>query len=66
MSVKHTYFLYFTLSFPLEMHMVHIEDKFINFTTGEYDIGAAVQDPLGLAVLGMFFQVDNIKPQVCQ
>lgn len=50
-------------SFPLEMHMVHIEDKFINFTDGTYDIGAAVADPLGLAVLGIFFQVDNDKPQ---
>ena len=44
--------------------MVHIEDKFVDFSTGEFDIEGALDDPLGLAVLGIFFEVDNAKPQV--
>ena len=44
--------------------MVHVEDEYINFTTGEVDLGGAVADPHGLAVLGIFFQVDDDKPQV--
>ena len=46
------------------MHMVHIEDKYINKATKEYDWDGAIADPKGLAVLAMFFRVDNNKPQV--
>ena len=66
MSFIFTYTFACMSSFPLEMHMVHIEDRFINFATGEYDLAAAVADPKGLAVLAIFFQVDNSKPQVSQ
>ena len=45
------------------MHMVHIEDKYID-ATGVYDIASAKEDPMGLAVMGFFFEVDNKKPQV--
>ncbi len=44
--------------------MVHIEDKYIDKTTKEYDWDGALADPKGLAVLAMFFRVDNNKPQV--
>ena len=44
--------------------MVHVEDKFVDFSTGEVDLAGALEDPLGLAVLGIFFEVDNTKPQV--
>ena len=46
--------------------MVHIEDKYINKTTKEYDWDGALADPNGLAVLGIFFNVDPKKPQVLQ
>ena len=57
-------FSHCTSSYPLEMHMVHVEDKFVDFSTGEVDLAGALEDPLGLAVLGIFFEVDNTKPQV--
>ena len=44
--------------------MVHIEDEFIDWTTGEYDWDGAIADPMGLAVLAVMFKVDNMKPQV--
>ena len=46
------------------MHMVHVNGQFIG-ADGTVDIGAAATDPLGLAVLGIFFKVDPKKPQVC-
>ena len=45
------------------MHMVHIEDKYID-SEGTYDWAGAIADPNGLAVLAVFFQVDPKKPQV--
>ena len=45
--------------------MVHIEDKYID-SEGTYDLGGALADPNGLAVLGIFFNVDPKKPQVNQ
>jgi hypothetical protein len=45
--------------------MVHIEDKYID-ATGVYDIASAKEDPMGLAVMGFFFEVDNKKPQNMQ
>ena len=53
----------FALRYPLEMHMVHIEDKYID-SKGTYDLNGALGDPMGLAVLAFFFEVDNSKPQV--
>lgn len=50
------------MAYPLEMHMVHVEDQFIG-EDGTIDVAAAVADPAGLAVLGIFFKVDNTKPQ---
>lgn len=50
------------MSYPLEMHMVHVEDQFIA-ADGTIDAGSAVADPKGLAVLGIFFKVDPSKPQ---
>ena len=46
------------------MHLVHIEDKFINFKTGEYDWEAATKDKYGLAILAIFFYVDDLRAQV--
>ena len=45
------------------MHMVHIEDKYID-AEGTYDMDGALDDPNGLAILGIFFDVDPKKPQV--
>ena len=45
--------------------MVHIEDRYID-SEGTYDFGGALADPNGLAVLGIFFDVDPKKPQVSQ
>lgn len=47
---------------PLEMHMVHVEDEFIG-EDGTIDWAGALEDPAGLAVLGIFFKVDPMKPQ---
>jgi len=49
-------------AYPLEMHMVHVEDRFIE-ADGTVDIAAAAADPHGLAVLGIFFWVDPKKTQ---
>ena len=56
-------FICFTHRYALEMHMVHIEDKYID-SDGTYDWDGALADPNGLAVLGIFFNVDPKKPQV--
>ena len=47
----------------MEMHMVHIEDRYID-SDGTYDWNGALADANGLAVLGIFFNVDPKKPQV--
>lgn len=44
--------------------MVHIEDKYVNKADGSLDTAGALADGSGLAVLGIFFRVDNMKPQV--
>jgi len=48
--------------YPLEMHMVHVEDNFIG-PKGLVNIGDAAAAKHGLAVLGIFFYIDNTKPQ---
>ena len=45
------------------MHMVHVEDNFIG-PKGYVDIAKAAGAKHGLAVLGIFFFIDNSKPQV--
>jgi len=47
--------------YPLEMHLVHIEDRFINFTDGTYDSTAAGADKYGYAVLAIMFDVDDMR-----
>lgn len=49
-------------AYPLEMHMVHIEDQFIK-PDGTVDFDAAKQDKYGIAVLGIFFEVQPKKTQ---
>ena len=46
------------------MHLVHIEDKFINFKTGEFDWDAAVKDKYGLAILAIFFYKGDLSSVV--
>jgi hypothetical protein len=46
----------------MEMHMVHVEDKFVN-ASGEIDWAGAKADSVGIAVLAVFFKVDPIKPE---
>jgi len=53
------------MKYALEMHMVHIEDEFIG-ADGTIDFARAVQDPLGIAVLAVFFKVVPKKPQNMQ
>merc|ERR1712198_94497 len=48
--------------YPLEMHMVHVEDNFIG-PKGLVNVGKAAAAKHGLAVLGIFFYIDNSKPQ---
>ena len=43
--------------------MVHVEDKYVG-ADGTIDVTGATSDGSGLAVLGIFFRVDNMKPQV--
>lgn len=50
------------MQYPLEMHMVHVEDEFIG-EDGEIDWAGALSDGTGLAVLGILFYVDPMKPQ---
>jgi len=52
-------------AYALEMHMVHIEDEFIA-KDGTVDFEAAKKDKYGIAVLGIFFEVKNMKPQNMQ
>ena len=49
--------------FPLEVHLVHVEDQYI-LADGTVDADSAFADGSGVAVLGIFFRVDNMKPQV--
>ena len=48
----------------MEIHLVHIEDKFINFETGKFDWDAAVADKYGLAILAILFYVDELRTLV--
>jgi len=48
--------------YPMEMHMVHVEDRFVG-PKGAVDAAAATSNNHGLAVLGIFFHVDPTKPQ---
>merc|ERR1719322_1445855 len=48
--------------YPMEMHMVHVEDNFIG-KKGYVKVSEAIESPHGLAVLGIFFHIDNSKPQ---
>ena len=48
---------------PLEMQMVHVEDKFIG-KMGEVDWKAAQGAQHGVAILSILFYVDPKKPQV--
>jgi len=50
-------------SYPLEMHMIHIEDQFIGMNTGRIRFNKAFNSPLGVAILSVFFHVDDTKPQ---
>lgn len=52
-------------AYPLEMHMVHVEDRYVN-EMGGIDWAGATSDKYGLAVLGVFFHVEETKPQVMQ
>merc|ERR1711936_1368216 len=49
-------------AYPLEMHMIHIEDEFIS-VTGRIKFTKAFKSPLGVAILSVFFRVDDRKPQ---
>ena len=40
------------------MHMVHVEESYVNYD-GSIDWTSAKKDASGLAVLGVFFQVDE-------
>jgi len=47
---------------PLEMQMVHVEDRYIG-TMGEVDWKGAQGAQHGVAILSILFYVDNKKPQ---
>lgn len=49
-------------AYPLEMQMIHIEDEFIS-VTGRIKFVKAFKSPLGVAILSVFFRVDDRKPQ---
>merc|ERR1712198_582329 len=49
--------------YPLEMHMVHVEDNFIG-PKGLVNVGKAAAAKHGLAVLGIFFYIDNTNPKI--
>ena len=48
---------------PLEMQMVHVEDRYIG-KMGEVNWKAAQGAQHGVAILSICFYVDNTKPQV--
>ena len=45
------------------MQMIHIEDEFIS-DAGRIKFTKAFKSPLGVAILSVFFRVDDRKPQV--
>ena len=45
------------------MHMIHFEDAYVT-SKGRIKFGQAYASPLGVAILSVFFQVDDSKPQV--
>jgi len=49
-------------AYPLEMHMIHFEDAYVT-SKGRIKFGQAYASPLGVAILSVFFQVDDSKPQ---
>jgi len=50
------------MQFPLEMQMIHVEDRFVG-PDGMIDVAAAEMDPNGLAILSVLFKVNNKKAQ---
>ena len=48
---------------PLEMQMVHIEDRYID-TDGKVMWNKARKVKHGVAILSILFYIDNSKPQV--
>ena len=55
---KYHIFLLLLSSYDMEMHMVHVEDKYIS-AEGVVDTEGAKLDPKGFAVLAIFFEVDD-------
>ena len=47
----------------MEVHLVHINGKYIG-PKGYVKAADALADKYGAAVLGIFFHIDNSKPQV--
>jgi len=48
--------------YPLEMQMVHVEDKFIE-DDGSINLKDARNSPYGFAILSILFYIDDSKPQ---
>jgi len=48
--------------YPMEVHLVHINGKYIG-PKGYVKAADALADKYGAAVLGIFFHIDNSKPQ---
>ena len=59
---KYHIFLLLPSSYDMEMHMVHVEDRYIS--DGQIDWDGALADKYGIAVLAILFDVDDQKPQV--
>jgi len=50
------------MAYPLEMHMIHVEDRYID-DTGKVNFAAAADDAHGLSVLAILFKVVHWKVQ---
>ena len=59
--------LFFAFRYPLELHMIHIEDEYVStIQKGKIDFEQAFNNSqqTGVAILSVLFKIDHRKPQV--
>ena len=57
--------LFLVFRYPLELHLIHIEDEYVA-TKGKIDFEQAFNNSqqTGVAILSVLFKIDHRKPQV--
>ena len=59
--------LFLVFRYPLELHMIHIEDEYVStIQKGKIDFEQAFNNSqqTGVAILSVLFKIDHRKPQV--